>query len=436
MAFVNNGLTGGAIDTVVNQLADVATAGGKDVKILPNEEELLTTCRSSLRGASFCIAAVVFHSSPEEGEGGIWNYTLRGDTALGTVIKVHDVDNDPEIYALPLQHALDSAIVATNKTTSLSGLPDVFEYPFTSRSQDERNTNIRTRYMDGIIQILGVAFFIAICGIAYQQVGAQASERESQMAQLIECMMPNLRRWQPQVARLLSYHFAFSLIYLPGWVVIAIIFNKGVFARTSIGVLLVLHILEGLALASFSLFGAAFFKKAQLSGITIVIVSLLLAVLAQVLAEASTGAVAVLSLLFPSMNYTYFIVLMARWERQDTATNLLKSAPDNPWSLSGIVLFIFLIAQILIYPVLGAIVERVLWGTTSSGRRLLSDEGSHAAVEMVGFSKYYYPSWFARSVAPVFGKKKKEIVKAVNDLTLKVLPGQIMVLLGANGRYA
>ena len=436
MALVNNGFTGGAIDVVINQVADATRAGGKIVKILPNEEELLTTCRSSIRGASLCIGAVVFHSSPEEGEGGIWNYTLRGDSALGTTIKVNSVDNDQEIYALPLQHALDSAIVATNKTAGVSGLPEVYEYPYTSRSQEERNTTIRTRYMGGIISILGVAFFIAICGILYQQVGAQASERETRMAQLLECMMPNLKRWQPQVARLLSYHIAFSLIYVPGWIVIAIIFNRGVFARTSIGVLLILHILTGFALASFSLFAAAFFKKAQLSGITAVIVSLLLAVLAQVLSGASTAAVAVLSLLFPSMNYTYFIILMARWESQDLPTNLVKRAPDNPWSLSGIVLWIFLILQIFVYPVLGATVERVLWGTTSSGRRLLSDENSPAAVELVGFSKHFRPSWFARSVAPLFGKKKKEIVKAVNELTLKVLPGQIMVLLGANGRYA
>jgi hypothetical protein len=160
---------------------------------------------------------------------------------------------------------------------------------------------------------LGVAFFIGICGILYQQVGAQAVEREIKMSQLLECMMPNKRRWEPQVARLLSYHFAFSLIFLPGWIVLAIILQRGVFTNTSLGVLLILNLLTGFSLASFSLFGAAFFKKAQLSGGSITIIALLLAVLAQVYTSVSTGAVVIFSLLFPPMNYTYFIILMARW---------------------------------------------------------------------------------------------------------------------------
>ena len=110
------------------------------------------------------------------------------------------------------------------------------------------------------------------------------------MSQLIECMMPNSRRWEPLFARLSSYHLAFSLIYLPGWVVIGVIFGLGVFQRTSLGVLIVLHILTGLSLSSFSIFIAAFFKRSQLSGIIAVIASLLLAVVAQVIATASTGA--------------------------------------------------------------------------------------------------------------------------------------------------
>lgn len=193
-----------------------------------------------------------------------------------------------------------------------------------------------------------------------------------------------------------------------------------------------MHILIGLSLASFSLFGASFFRKAQLSGITVTIVALLLAVLAQVLGTASTGAVAVLSLLFPPMNYTYFIILMARFEAQDERTNLLKSAPDNPWRLPGIVLWIFLVVQIIVYPVLAAIIERKLWGTASSGRQLLNSEAP-ATVELSGFTKVYKPNWLAQTFGFLVRRKKKETVVAVKDLSLTVLPGQIMVLLGANG---
>ena len=186
----------------------------------------------------------------------------------------------------------------------------VYEYPFTSETQQQRADRIRVRYMSGIIDILGVAFFISITGITYQLTGMMASERESTMSQLIECMMPNLRRWQPQFARLTSYHAAFSLIYLPSWIIIGIIFGKGVFAKSNLGVLIVFHILAGLSLASWSVFGASFFKKAQLSGIIVTIASLLFGVLAQVLNKTlSEGAVIITGLLFPPMNYVYFIVV-------------------------------------------------------------------------------------------------------------------------------
>ena len=223
---------------MINQIADVAKADGKTVQILSQEDELLTICKNSLRGASFCIAGVVFYSSPTEGIGGMWNYTLRADGSLGETIKVTQSNNDQEIYVLPLQHAIDVAIASTDKMADQSALNNISEYPYTSESQAQRDTNIRVRYMGGIISILGVAFFIGVCGILYQQVGAQATERESQMAQLIECMMPNLRRWQPQIARLLSYHLAFSILFLPGWVVLSIILSKGVFQQTSLGIVL------------------------------------------------------------------------------------------------------------------------------------------------------------------------------------------------------
>ena len=111
--------------------------------------------------------------------------------------------------------------------------------------------------------------------------------------------------------------------------------------------MIIFNLLGGLAMASFSNFGAAFFQKAQLSGIISVIASLLLAVVAQVAHNAQTGSAAILSLLFPPMNYTYFIILMARFEQQDTGTSLTKIAPNSTYKLPGIVFWVFLIIQIL-----------------------------------------------------------------------------------------
>lgn len=432
---MNNGLTGGNIDKVIQQVAEPARADGKIVKILSDETDLQTVCRNSLRGVSTCYAAAVFYASPTEGKGGIWNYTIRADGALGIKIDTTSAKNDAEVYVLPLQHSIDFTIASLNTTVNHSALPQqVMEYPFTSITQKQRNDNIRIRYMGALIDILGVAFFLGIVGVNYQLVGMMAGEREIGMSQLIEAMMPNKQRWQPQLVRLASNHLAFDIIYLPGWIGMALILRYGVFSKTSLGIHIVFQLLAGLSLSSFSIFGGAFFKKAQLSGISTTIISLLLAVLAQVIGKASTGAVAVLSLLFPSMNYVYFIILMARWERQNIGTKLLKAAPENPWALPGIALWIFLIIQILVFPVLGALVERTLYGTASKGRTVTADGADAAtAVELRGFSKVYPPSWFQRRVGPLFGKHKDAVV-AVDNLDLTVMKGQIMVLLGSNGR--
>ena len=418
------------IDNVAGQIR----AAGKTVEILGQETDLLTTCRSSIRGVSACFGGAVFYGSPTEGPGNIWNYSLRADGGLGIKIDVTTNTNDVEVYALPLQHSIDFAIASLNTTIDQSALPPaVDEFIYTSLTPQQRNDQIRTRYMGGIIDILGVAFFIGIVGVIYQLVGLLASERELGMTQIIEASMPNVRRWEPQMIRLLASHIAFDLMFLPGWIAIGLILGFGVFAKTSMATLIIYNILTGLSLSSFSIFGAAFFHKAQLSGIVTTIVSLLLAVLAQVIGKSSTGAVAVLSLIFPPMNYTFFTILMARFERQNMPTNLTQAAPENPSTLPGIVFFVFLIIQIVVFPILGAWVERYLYGTASAGREQnTGSEPLETAVKLSQFTKEYHPSWWARNIARRFGKRKETVI-AVNSLDLEIRKGQIMVLLGANG---
>ncbi|KAL8858538.1 MAG: hypothetical protein Q9178_004832 [Gyalolechia marmorata] len=434
VVLVNNGYSGGDIENVINQVADVVRAEGKTVQITPNEDDLLTTCRNSLRGVSQCYAAAVFYASPDEGPGEIWNYSLRADGGLGIKIDVTNADNDAETYLLPLQHAIDFTIASLTSTVDQSALPNqVYEYPFTSKTEQQRRDDIRTRYMSGIIQILGVAFSIGMVVVVYQLVGLIASERELGMTQLIEASMPNTRRWEPQAVRLLANHIAFDIMFLPGWIAIALILSQGIFQKTNVGLLIIYHVLAGLAISSFSIFGGSFFRKAQLSGISATIIFLLLAVLAQVIGKASTGAIAILSLLFPPMNYTFMTILMARWERKNMATNLTRAAPENPSTLPAIVFFIFTLIQIMVFPFLGALIENYLYGTRSKGRHLLkSNEMTQDAVRLDGFTKRYEPSWWARNVATKFGKSKETVV-AVNSLDLVVPQGQIMVLLGSNG---
>jgi ATP-binding cassette, subfamily A (ABC1), member 3 len=440
LAFVNNGMAGGDIDRVIELV--VASATGAQVSQLTNETELLDICRSSLQGSTNCYGAVVFQSSPTEGSGGIWNYTLRADGAFGTRIFVNSDTNDVEVYLLPLQRAVDYAIASVNTTINEDSLPNtVFEYPYTSESQAQRNTAIRVNYEGVIISIMAIAFLIALVGVTYHLAGTIASERELGMSQLIEAMMPNIRRWEPQLARLLSYHLAFDMLYLPSWIIMGIILGVGVFVQTSMAIVIIYHVLVGLSLVSFTILGASLFKKAQLSGISLALVTLLLGVLAQVVGNLNSGTVAILSLLFVPCNYVFFLIYMARFEQQSRPADLAQGAPNNSWTVPGIVLWVFVIIQIFVYPILGALVERYLYGTASKGRSVISRNLNNATapessmfdtVQLQNFTKHYRPNWFRRQFAWIT-KTPKSTVVAVNDLTLNATKGQIFVLLGANG---
>ena len=431
IAFVNNGYTSGDISNVISQLSGPPKAQGMTVRVLESDDELLTICKSSVRGVSPCFAAVSFRSSPSEGQLPVWNYTVRTDGTFGTEIFVNSHNNDAQIYALPLQHAVDSAIASLNG----SSLPDqIHQYPYTDQTAEQRTKNINHLYMGSLIGILAVAYFVGIVGICYQLTGEMAKERELGMSQLIEAMMPNRKRWTPQAARLLSIHVAFDILYLPSWIVMAIIVANLNYPLSSAGVLVGYFIMSGLALSSWSIAFASLFKKAQLSGITVVMTSIVLAIIVQVVPPTSTATTTVLSLLFPPMNYVLFIVYMAYWQQANQAVDLAQGPPTAPWHTQGYLFFIFCAIQIVVYPIIGAFIERSLYGTASKARKLQYSESESAeSVKITNLSKHYRPNWWHRKIAPIFTKTPKQTVHAVDELDVSVLRGQIMVLLGANG---
>lgn len=432
VVFVNNGYMGGDIDQVIGRLSTQVRDAGLQAITIEREVELLTTCANSLRGASTCFGAATFYSSPTEGSGRGWNYTLRSDGALGEQIYVGNKDNDVEIYILPFQRAIDQAIAGANGSQAIA---DIEEYPYTDRTQREYEDRIRTLYMGALINIMGVALYIGVCGVTYQLTGQMADERERGISQLVEAMSPAKKAWHTQFARLMANHIAFDIIYFPGWVIMGLIVHALAFKTTNAGIVIIFHVLAGLSLTSFSIFGAAFFRKAQLSGITIVIIPILLAIIAQVAGPFGTVAVSILSLIFPSINYVFFTIYVARFERELVGTNLVKGAPNyngHRWTTPGIAFWIFAIVQIFVYPFLGALVERWLYGTVSAERKTMTSSPDHNII-LTNFSKHWTPSWFRRNVLARIGIKPPETVIAVDDFSMKARKGQIMILLGANG---
>ncbi|KAK3700674.1 hypothetical protein LTR37_015863 [Vermiconidia calcicola] len=431
LAFVDNGFTGGDISEIINQVSQPVEAQGKTVRVLSSEAELLTTCPSSVRGVSPCFAAVVFESSPSEGRLPVWNYTIRADGTFGGRAFVNSRNNDAQIYALPLQHAVDNAIATLNG----SSLPsEVRQYPYTDETPEQRERNINRLYMGTLIDILAVAYFVGIVGICYQLTGEMAKERELGMSQLIEAMMPNRKRWTPQAARLLAVHITFDILYLPSWIIMGAIVAGLNYAESSTGMVVGYFIMIGLALSSWSIMFASLFRKAQLSGITVTMTSIILAIIIQVVPPTSTAATTLVSLIFPPMNYVLFIIYMAYWQQEGQPADLSRGPPTAPWQTPGYLFFVFCAIQIVAFPIIGAFIERTLYGTASKARQLrYNKEEVFETMKITNLSKQYRPSWFQRTIASRFSKSPKATVHAVNNINISVLRGQIMVLLGANG---
>ncbi|KAL2208048.1 putative ABC transporter [Sarocladium strictum] len=435
---VNSGHTGGDIDRALSRFEDqVNDAGtGTEVVKLEDQDDIFRECRSSLRGVTSCFCAVVVHSSPSEGDNGIWNYTIRTDAEFASSplrIEIKDDDNPGQIYLLPVQRTMDSIIASMNNTDNADVLDNTREYPFTDRSQEQRAQRIRQIFHEAIINFMGVLFLSAVLWITYHMTGFIAAERESGMSQLIDAMMPVRKPWMALAARIISHHLSFTIIYAPAWIIGSVIVKSGVYAETNIGIFLIFTLLGGISMASMSIMYASFFKRAQLSGITAVLATALLGILAQSLTDPGTGIVAILSALFAPCAFVFFLCTISHFEEERRAGSLTDMPPNSSWEIPAIVFMVFLVIQIFVYPLIGALIERSFYGTSTKGRQVIVNDPSALgdnAVQLQGFSKVYKPNIFARKMP--FGPKAQS-VHAVNELTFNAGRGQIVALLGANG---
>lgn len=436
VVFINNEHTGGDIESVINALTSTVEDAGKIAKTIGNDDNLGYECESSYQGASNCFGAVVFNSSPNEGNGNGWNYTLRGDRAFGREFKIKNNKNDAQIYLLPLQRAVDEAI-ANLESDNGDGpnLSNTEEWPFTDETEKEREARITKNYQNTFTMYNSVALSLVFYGLAYRLPGAIATERESGLSQLIDAMMPTAYDWEAQLARMLSFLYSYLITYFPGWVAASIIIRFMIWKNTNVGIVLVHFVLAGMALTSLAILGGTFFKKAQLSGAINTLTFLLLAVLAQALPDPPTAAVAVLSALFAPANMIFFFIYIAKYERDGMAADLLTAPPGSNSRMPGLVHWILLGAQFLIYPCIAAYLERVIHGVAAESRKVYrggpSEKVPQDAVHVEGLTKIYRPSLLRRLFS--FVSKPRAPTVAVDNLTLTAKKGQILSLLGANG---
>ena len=434
VVLVNSGHDAGDINRVIKTISASANQAGKEVILLSDELNLAHVCANSSRQISDCYAAAVFHSSPTEGPDHIWNYTILIDAGRGYGLQFNSPTNDVDLYPIPFQHAIDAAISRLSPAASHAQLPEeLFHYPFTEESEAAREDGVHSRYEGTIRTALAVAYFLGQIGVIYHLVGVMAAERERGLSQLLEAMMPNKQRWQPQVARLVSYHLAFTIVYLPGWIVMAFITWATVFRHANTFIILAFYLLSGMSLVSSAIFGAAFFQRTQLSAVSVTGLSLILGLLGMLFASSGNVIVGLLSLFFPPVATVNFIEEIAYWEEQRRSIDVSHGAPSRPARYPGLVYWYCMVFHILVFPLLATFVEKALFSTQSSHRVVERPKRMNPnSIRMIGLSKSYRAAWYRR-LSDFIMRRQRPIVQAVNKITANIGRGQITVLLGPNG---
>ncbi|KAJ6554510.1 hypothetical protein B0H19DRAFT_1262854 [Mycena capillaripes] len=405
MARVTNGLSSSQLNSV---------------KQVSTSDQLLAECIPNFNGFSDCYAAVVFRDIPQNQSAPII-YDFLADSGLGRIDVEHH-NGDVETRVMPLQWAIDKAIIEIRSGLNVS---TPLDWPFTTKTNAEQNNFVRTQYIEGITIIIVLAFFVTFMGVPWHTASIVARERASQVTAHMKAM------GLLDSARIISSHVFISLVYLPSWIIVTIVWHFKVWTYTNFGLLLLINVLFGLSLASWSFFVAApFGKSPQLAALAATFLSILFAVVALFggLGAAGNTPSAVFTFVFPPSFYIFAIKAIDGYERQNRVPNAIR--PDFESQLSLISFIIVAIINIFVWPCLAVLWERWLYDAKplQSGKRSwMSRRGEEKRAIDTGTAVSV--QGLAKTFRSLFGTK----VTAIADLTIDIHRTGIFVLLGSNG---
>ncbi|KAF9235154.1 hypothetical protein BU15DRAFT_78325 [Melanogaster broomeanus] len=369
----------------------------RGIKQVASPSDIPSSCPQNFNLHSECYAAIAFNYLPTSPTDTTpINYTISADGGLND-INVYSHTSDFETRILPLQLAIDDAIINLRSGQSI---PTPLEWPYTKETNEQQSTNTRLSYVRGIRTLAVLALFICYIGIAYQLPGAFSGERANLLTSHMKAM------GLLDSARIISWHVSMSLACLPAWITVAVTWHYYIFSETNIGLVLVIHLLLGFSLASWSFFIAVpFGKSPQLAAIASTFMAFILAILALV-SHASTGVATIFTLVFPPGFYIFAIRTMCGWENNLIPTNVPQARSRQqhhaaPYSDS-----------------VHMLLERRM-------RKIeLSPHPSGAAISIRNLCKTFSSSMFRREKGPV---------TAIADLSIDIPKFGIFVLLGSNG---
>ncbi|ORX35007.1 hypothetical protein BD324DRAFT_633591 [Kockovaella imperatae] len=418
--------TNETVSTFIDQLMNKVLGGHTgDIVKLDNASNLARECPENFNLLSECFGALVFDNVDPDSR--TLNYTLRGDFGLVMTNVDQTSKDDVQVRYLPLQWAIDSNFI---EMTTGTKPPSPLTWEYTNRSAGEQSERNRLSYLRGIRSLIVLAFFLVFLGVVYQLPGGMAEERASSLTSHLDAMGCK------KSARVISWHLSISSVYVVAWLAVGAIFQHFIFKRTNTGLFIILYLLTGLSLASWTFIVAVPFANAPtLAAITATFVAIILAIGA-LLTPSSAGIQLIFTLIFPPMFYTFFTKNLASFESHSIVPNILRRSPQGDAPVLG--LLIIAIIDIVLYPLLATWLETKVYGVpapdyVSWWRRRRSDHQTDStalpedvAIAVVNLRKAYSTKRFG-----VFGRGKPFV--AIEDLSFNVPKGEIFTLLGRNG---
>ncbi|KAF6766833.1 ABC transporter-like protein [Kalmanozyma brasiliensis GHG001] len=412
------------IDTI---LEDLQPSQRSLVRQVRDDTELGLACPQAFNGLSSCFGAINFQNITEQGS---VSYTLRQDPGL-TRVKVSTNSGDAETRTLPLQFAVDSAILQLNGAPASFYAQPPLEQPYSAQTNAEQSETQRTGFLNGVDQLSVLAFFIGMLGIVWHLPSSVSEERGSGMTALLTTMGCG------QLPRLLSWLCGPGAAYLPAWFVMGGVLSATLWTTSNKALCIFAHVLPGLAMASWSLFVATFFARANVSSIITTAIAILFAIVALITKQIGEGGGIIIGLLFPSASFVYEFIAISAYEENGLAADVLGSHDDFNRGPSILGQIIVQIIAIFLFPALTILLERKLFFAEPFFKWLFRRRSSSAPVEGSSYSekanstKGMTPALKINNLVKKYGKKESSL--AVDDLDLEVPRGSITCLLGSNG---
>ena len=217
-----------------------------------------------------------------------------------------------------------------------------------------------------------------------------------------------------------------------------------IFTEASVGLILLLHILLGLVLASWSLFIAVpFGNTPQLAAVVTTFLGVILTIIGLAIDTSTTWFMVSFSILFPPSFYIFALKAICGYENHSLPADLLRGDPDRniqilPLLLATVVRIFqtknssyssltSLKINIFLWPFLAILFERYLYDvhTVNHFKHNLPTQPipKDTAISIRNLTKVYKSPGFT----------SKGDVTAVSNLSLDIPKNGIFVMLGSNG---